>query len=214
MRTIKLKFIWLILPTAIVICCLALYFTRTITAGFEDTSSTTPTHTPTPNPTPAFDISKAPTAANKTTTCSNSNDMISVCMAFDNCCAGTSTNANSKCFCSHPFVSGCNDAYKACLAGGGAASECEDKLKACCKSYSSIDIMSSNFQKPINAAQSSNQLCTMNGLPNMEQRCMEVCQTNPACKAYSLTIGGCTLYDAVNNTTSRKGDEYIYVAKK
>ena len=172
---------------------------------FEDTPSTT------------FNISTAPTPANKNTTCSNTTDMISICMNYDNCCTGSGTNQNSKCFCSHPFVGGCNDAYKACISSvgtGGDTSSCDTTLKGCCSKYSSIDILSSNFQKPINAMQSSNQICTLNGLPDLDQRCMEICQTNPACKAYSLAIGGCTLYDNINNNPGKNTDNYIYVAKK
>jgi len=171
-------------------------------ARFEDTPTTT------------FDISTAPTAANKDTRCVNSTDIVSVCMNHDNCCNGSGANPNSKCFCSHPFVGGCNDAYKTCLAGGGNADECSATLKTCCSKYSSIDIMSSNFQKPINASQSSNQICNLNGMKDYEQRCMELCQTNPACRAYSLaTGGGCTLYDAVNYAEGKTGDNYVYVIK-
>jgi len=173
--------------------------------GFESTPTTT------------FDISTAPTPANKNTTCSNSTDIVNVCMNYENCCAGAGTNTNSKCFCSHPFVGGCNDAYKSCLASvgaGGDTSKCDATLKGCCGKYSSINIMSSNFNKPINAYQSSNQICTVNGLRDLEQRCMELCQTNPSCKAYSLVLGGCTLYDSVNNNPGTSNDKYIYVVKK
>ena len=172
---------------------------------FKDTPATT------------FDLSTAPTPANKNTTCSNSTDMISVCMNYENCCNNTGTNPNSKCLCSHPFVGGCNDAYKACLASigtGGDTSKCDATLKGCCGKYSSIDILNSNFQKPINASQSSNQICTLNGIPNLEQRCMELRQTNPNCKAYSLALGGCTLYNAINQTSGKSTDNYIYVVKK
>jgi len=172
---------------------------------FEDTPTTT------------FNISTAPTPANKNTTCSNSTDMINVCMNYENCCTGSGVNLNSKCFCSHPFVGECNDAYKACIANVGSSgdtSSCDSTLKGCCAKYSNIDIFSSNFQKPINAMQSSNQLCTVNGLPNIEQRCMELCQTHPDCKAYSLAIGGCTLYDTVNDNSGKSTDNYIYVVKK
>ena len=168
-------------------------------------------------PTTTFNISNAPTAANKNTTCSNSTDMISVCMNYDNCCSSSGVNPNSKCFCTHPFVSDCNNAYKTCLAGiasGGDTTKCNSALKNCCSKYSKTDILNSNFQKPINAVQSSNQICTLNGLPNFEQRCMELCQTNPACKAYSQNVGGCTLYDSVNNNAGKNIDNYIYVVKK
>ena len=178
------------------------------------TSNAAPIPSPTPTPIPTINISSAPTPANKNTTCSNSTDMISVCMNYESCCTGTGANPNSKCFCSHPFVSTCNDAYKSCLAGGGDASGCNEKLKGCCSKYSGIDILSTNFKKPINASQSSNAICTLNGLSDLEQRCMEVCQTNPACKAYGMTLGGCTLYDGINYVNGKSGDNYIYVAKK
>lgn len=165
-------------------------------------------------PITTFDISTAPTPANKDTTCSNSSDMISVCMNYENCCSGSGTNQNSKCFCTHPFVHRCNDLYKTCIAGLGDTSKCDASLKGCCSKYSETDILSSNFLKPVNAVQSSNQICTLNGLSNLGQRCMELCQTNLACKAYSINLGECTLYDTVNNNTGKSTDNYIYVVKK
>jgi len=197
--------------------------TPTPTTPTPTTTPTIPTLTTTPQtpqtpqtPTTPTTTPPIPTPANKNTTCSNSTDMINVCMNYENCCTGSGTNLNSKCFCVHPFVGGCNDAYKSCIANAGAGgdtSSCDSTLKGCCSKYSSIDIFSSNFQKPINAMQTSNQLCTLNGLPDLEQRCMELCQTNPACKAYSLAIGGCTLYDNVNNNIGKQTDKYIYVMK-
>ena len=80
--------------------------------SFEDTPTQTTTST--------IDISTAPTPENKNKTCTNSTDMINVCMNYENCCTGSGANPNSKCFCNHPFVGGCNDSYKACLAGIGA----------------------------------------------------------------------------------------------
>lgn len=162
----------------------------------------------------------SPTPADKNTTCSNSTDIINVCMNYDNCCTSSGTNTNSKCFCFHPYVGGCNEAYKSCLASvknkgaGSDTNECKTILKGCCSKYANINILNTNFHKPINAYQSSNQICTLNGLSNLEQRCMELCQTNPKCKAYSLVVGGCTLYDNVNNNPGQKTDRYIYVAKK
>ena len=168
-------------------------------------------------PTTTFDISTTPTPVDKNTTCSNSTDMVNVCMNYENCCSSAGTNTNSKCFCSHPFVGECNDSYKSCLASvetGGDTSKCDSILKGCCSKYSNIDILNSNFQKPINAYQSSNQICSLNGLDDLEQRCMELCQTNSNCKAYSLVLGGCTLYDSVTNNPGKKTDKYIYVVKK
>jgi hypothetical protein len=177
-------------------------------------------------PTTTFDIANAPTVANKNASCGNPTDMVNICMNLDSCCNSKTTNENSSCFCNHPFVSGCNDAYKACIAEGGSGgdtSNCESILKECCGKYSSTDILSTNFQKPIDVKQSSNQICNLKGIPNLEQRCMELCQTNPACKAYSLSLsasnystslGSCTLYDNVNYDKGKKDDSNIYVIKK
>ena len=54
---------------ALGICIFVIYFLSR-KDRFEDTPTTT------------FDISTAPTADNKNTTCSNSTDMISVCMNY------------------------------------------------------------------------------------------------------------------------------------
>ena len=161
-------------------------------------------NTTTPN-TPPLDANK---------TCSSSIDISNVCLNYKSCCPEIGANINSKCFCTHPFIINCNTNYNSCLANASNTIECDKELKKCCGGYSNIDIYSSNFNNPINAYQTSNQICTINGLPNLAQRCMEMCQTNPNCKAYSLVVGGCTLYDNINSTPGNKNDNYIYVSKK
>jgi hypothetical protein len=203
-------FIGILIVILFIVVCIAvciLYYPSSRYDKFEDTPTTT------------FDISNLPTAPNKSTTCKNTNDIVSVCMNYDSCCNETISNPNSGCFCSHSFVSGCNDTYKKCLAdlgNGGDTSSCDSALKGCCSKYSNIDILSSNFEKPMDVVQTSNKLCTVNALPDLAQRCMELCQTNSACKAYSLMTNNCTLYDGVNysNNTGTSDRSYIYVVKK
>lgn len=172
--------------------------------NFEDTRATT------------FDMSKVNTTpANPPQPCTNGTDIPSVCLNFESCCSSSNnTNFNGECYCIHPFVRDCNDKYKNCLATNSSnTSQCSSILKDCCKQYSSNNILTSNFQKPIKATQMSNKLCSVNGLLNLEQRCMELCQTNPNCQAYSTTTGNCTLYDKPNYITS-SDPSTIYVLKK
>lgn len=166
-------------------------------------------------------VANAPTAANRDTTCKQTTDLISVCSNYENCCKPSSGSGSqtSGCFCDHPFVTNCQQSYQSCIAAsagasGGASDKCQDILDKCCGGYSSIDILSTNFQPPINATQSGNQICTVNGLANQAQRCMELCQTNPNCRAYSLVTGGCTLYDKVNYMNGKDIDKGVYVIKK
>lgn len=162
----------------------------------------------------------APTTANKDTTCKNNTDVVSVCKQFQNCCK-TSTSTTNDCFCKHPFITDCNQSYQSCMTGGGDTSKCQEILNTCCNKYSSIDILTTNFQKPISASQTGNQLCTINGIPNQEQRCMELCQTNTNCKAYGIVNvnggslpGNCNLYSKVNYTEAKPSDNKIYIIKK
>jgi hypothetical protein len=159
-------------------------------------------------PTTTFDMSKVPTVSNQDTSCKNGTDIISVCMNYDNCCGSNNKNMNVECFCKHPFVEDCNDKYKDCKSRNNQ--DCSNILNNCCKQYGNIDILVSNFQKPILASQTSNKLCSVYGLLNLEQRCMELCQTNNNCKSYSVLAGVCNLYDKINNTS---GDS-IYIMKK
>lgn len=173
---------------------------------FEDTTTT------------AFDIKTVPTTdTNKKTTCDNPTDIPSVCINFDNCCTNNMNNINGECFCKHPFVINCNNDYKKCISNGNDGSNkelCSDILKNCCNKYSSINILNNNFQKPIMANQDADKLCSINGISNLEQRCMELCQTNSNCKSYTLSTGRCNLYSTVNTIPNSNTDNSIYVIKK
>ncbi len=183
---------------------------------FEDPQSGNNDNTPAAT---TIDYSKVPTAANKDTTCKNTTDVVSVCKSFENCCKSNTSQTNT-CFCKHPFITNCYQSYESCVSGsGGDSSKCKEILDSCCDKYSSIDILSTNFQKPISASQTGNQLCSINGLTNPKQRCMELCQTNPDCKAYSIIDGttmpgNCNLYDKINYTNADPKDNTIYVIKK
>jgi hypothetical protein len=167
-------------------------------------------------PSTTFDMSKVKTTPSDSPSgCSNGTDIPSVCMNFNSCCSSSYSNVNGQCFCNHPFVKDCNDKYKTCISNNTNTntSNCSDILQNCCKQYSRSDILASNFQNPINATQNSNKLCSINGIVNLEQRCMEICQTNPNCRAYSTAIGNCTLYDKTNYIQSSDPNS-IYVIKK
>ena len=156
--------------------------------------------------------------------CNNGTNIASVCINFDNCCGSNNHNPNSQCFCKHPFVSNCIDKYKTCISNANKnlnkliinqeIEKCNNTHKDCCSKYSSIDIMNSNFKKPFIAKQTVDKICSINGLVNLEQRCMELCQTNDNCKAYSLITGGCNLYNTINYDPADKYDNSIYVIKQ
>jgi hypothetical protein len=99
---------------------------------------------------------------------------------------------------------------------GSDSSSCNNILKDCCKKYGNNDIMINNFQKPINSNQSKDNICNLSGVPNIEQKCMELCQTNINCKAYTLDTGTCNLYSSStpNLTDKNNYGKIIFVAKK
>jgi hypothetical protein len=191
---------------------------------YEDTQQTTTNNNDTANTTntPATTVNyvaSAPTVANKDTTCKNNTNIVSVCKSYENCCK-TSTSQTNDCFCKHPYITNCYQSYESCITGeGGDKTNCQEILDNCCNKYLDTDILTTNFEKPINASQTGNQLCSISGIPNFEQRCMELCQTNTNCKSYSLVSsnnlpGTCNLYDTINYTKAKPRDNTIYVVKK
>ena len=181
---------------------------------------TTLTTTPTTTPTTTTPVIIVPTI-NQTiqSACDNPTSVPSVCMNYDSCCGNTSIGTNSTCFCNHPFVKNCYDEFKKCQTtptSTPTSTNCQDILTNCCSKYTENDILASNFNSPINKNQYSDKLCTLTGVANLEQRCMELCQTNPNCKAYSLVTGGCTLYSKINTTSgyNPETDNSIYITKK
>jgi len=156
--------------------------------------------------------------------CDNPTSIPAVCMNYDSCCGNNSIGTNSGCFCNHPFVKTCYEEFKKCQSTttdetgtNTRTNKCQDILTSCCNKYADNDILSSNFNSPIISNQNSDKLCSLTGVANIEQRCMELCQTNPNCKSYSLITGGCTLYSSINNLSSeynQSNNNSIYVSKK
>jgi hypothetical protein len=137
--------------------------------------------------------------------CNGGVNLLTYCMNYNGCCSKTNV-ANNSCFCEHPFVMNCKNENDNCTGD-----DCQDKLKQCCSNYNNIDININNFKKPINQEQSSKLICTINS-NNMEQKCMELCQTNTNCKAYSIDDYKCMLFsdiDPSDNTTQNNKINYF-----
>ncbi len=163
------------------------------------------------------DLSGVPTVGpEEIKTCSNNTDIVGVCINNAGCCGSNNVNvmSNSKCYCSHPLVKKCNDNYKNCINSGNNSIGCEDILKGCCKEYSKNDIMTDNFNTPINKKQDIDELCSLTGISNLGERCMELCQTNDTCKAYNISYGICKLFSSVNPVDVNKDNNILFVSKK
>ena len=62
-----------------------------------------------------------------------------------------------------------------------------------------------NFKSPIKNNPENNKICSLVNTPNAEEKCLELCNTRPDCKAYSLDKGAlvqtyttCNLYNDVS----------------
>ena len=143
--------------------------------------------------------------------CKTEGDLVHFCINYKSCCGTGSTI--KECICSHPVVKNCRDKFETCINnetqiniyGKKALMEkCIDENKACCIPYNSISINSDNFKTPIKNNPTIHKMCSISSIPNIEEKCMELCSTNPECKAFSLdkgqlvqTYGTCNLYNAV-----------------
>ena len=135
-------------------------------------------------------------------TCTANNNIVGFCMNYTGCC-DQKTSDNNRCFCGHTIVQDCNNTYEECKKTSSNSEDCKSKLKDCCISYNKINIDSSNFEKPIKQLQTSQKLCSIgsiNGLStdSMREKCMELCQTNTDCKAFSIDNVNCALFNGVN----------------
>jgi len=138
--------------------------------------------------------------------CSAVSDVVDFCKDYDICCANY--NSNNKCFCEHPITKSCKSIYDTCMNDPTNiklfnTSQLTDKCKSmnneCCKSYNKIAISSNNFNSPIKRNQTDNVLCNVSSIKNIEQKCMELCNTTPECAAYSTTKLTCNLYKSVSD---------------
>lgn len=153
-------------------------------------------------------------------TCKANNNIVGFCMNYDGCC-DQQTSENYTCFCKHPFVQDCKNTYDECKSTSSDKEECKTKLKDCCTAYNKININNSNFQEPIKQDQVSQKICSIGSLhglssDSMSLKCMELCQTNQNCKAFSIDKVNCILFSGINplptklqNTSKTKTDYYI-----
>ena len=75
--------------------------------------------------------------------------------------------------------------------------KCKSDNAECCKKYNKISINSNNFGEKQNITQQDNLICNLSSIKNVEQKCMELCQTNKNCAAYSTSNFGCNLFSNV-----------------
>jgi len=145
--------------------------------------------------------------------CNAEADIVGTCIDYDLCCGTTAINNN--CFCNHPFTKKCRDEYKGCISDTVNISKysnnelikhCSDINRTCCLPYNDISIDTNKFEKSANREQNDNLLCSISPIDNIEQKCMEICETNPYCAGYSIkkagVIGsynmGCNLYRKIS----------------
>jgi len=144
--------------------------------------------------------------------CETNGDLVNFCVNYKSCC-GSESKLND-CICKHPVVKNCRTQFKTCIDnpehikiyGEKALMEkCFNENKSCCIPYNSISITRDKFKTPINNNPQINKLCSIQSIPNIEEKCMELCQTHPDCKAFSIeqgeliqTNGTCNLYNDIS----------------
>lgn len=144
--------------------------------------------------------------------CNTSNDIVDFCINYNKCCSEKSTT--KACLCEHPFIKKCRSKFDKCLdnpeelklyGGKILMDKCLEKNKKCCIPYNSLSISTNNFKSPIKNNPENNKICSLVNTPNAEEKCLELCNTRPDCKAYSLDKGAlvqtyttCNLYNDVS----------------
>ena len=125
--------------------------------------------------------------------CNARNDIVDFCINYNKCCSDKSTT--KACFCEHPFIKKCRSEFESCLDNPEhiklygkkiVMEKCLEKNEKCCIPYNSLSISNTNFKSPIKNNPEHNIICSLIGTPNAEEKCLELCNTNPECKAYSL----------------------------
>jgi len=143
--------------------------------------------------------------------CNTESDLVNFCINYKSCCGSESTT--KECICSHPIIKNCRTKFENCINdkeqikmyGKKVLMEkCINENKACCIPYNSISINSDNFKSPIKNNPTINKICSISSIPNLEEKCIELCITNPECKAFSIdkgqlvqSYGTCNLYNAI-----------------
>ena len=134
-------------------------------------------------------------------------DLVGYCMDYVNCCGG-SGEGPSKCICSHPLVSKCKTEYDSCMNDQDILKfytteqrlkKCSEQIKGCCTPYGNVKGDASKFEPPIKANQKNDLLCALPAVKGLLSKCMELCQTNPDCKAFNTDDDIiCNMFSAVN----------------
>ena len=142
--------------------------------------------------------------------CKATSDIVDFCMDYENCCS--SINVNNGCFCNNPSIKSCKNQYDLCMQDSIAmklytkdqlTAKCKAQNGECCKAYNNITINSSSFNDPIKRNQKDSLICTLTPIKNITQKCLELCQTNPDCVAYSTSTLSCNLYNQVSPNTEK-----------
>ena len=144
--------------------------------------------------------------------CNTANDIVDFCINYNKCCSENSTT--KACLCEHPFIQKCRSKFEKCLdnpeelklyGGQFLMDKCLEKNKKCCIPYNSLSISTNNFKSPIKNNPENNKICSLVNTPNAEEKCLELCNTRPDCKAYSLDKGAlvqtyttCNLYNDIS----------------
>lgn len=150
--------------------------------------------------------------------CNTANDIVDFCINYNKCCSENSTT--KACLCEHPFIQKCRSDFEECLdnpeelklyGGQFIMDKCLEKNKKCCIPYNSLSISSNNFKSPIKNNPENNIICSLANTNTAEEKCLELCNTRPDCKAYSFKkFNTCNLY---NDVTIDKINSNAYTGK-
>lgn len=144
--------------------------------------------------------------------CKAIDNVVDFCINYDSCCSNS--NLTKACFCNHPITLKCKAEYDTCISDTSLKNlyteeqlkqKCASQQKNCCIPYNSISLSSNKFDAPIKNEPNIKEMCSVSSIRNLDQKCLELCQTNPECKAYSVNVGKivqsygeCKLYDTVS----------------
>jgi len=147
--------------------------------------------------------------------CNTESDIVDFCINYNSCCSYNSPTKD--CLCNHPLVQNCRTNFTNCLNNNpnnlskdDLMTSCRASNSTCCNAYNNnLSIKSSAFTKYKNKNDPViKPLCSITSVPDMEQKCLELCTTTPRCVAYALSTGAvvsnygkCSLYDSVNYAT-------------
>jgi len=144
--------------------------------------------------------------------CKAVDNVVDFCINYDSCCSNS--NMSKACFCNHPISLKCKAEYNTCISDislknlyteAQLKQKCASQQKNCCIPYNSISLSSDKFDAPIKNEPNIKEMCSVSSIRNLDQKCLELCQTNPKCKAYSVNVGKivqsygqCKLYNNVS----------------